>query len=458
MRIWTLILGLLLGGAITGCDRQPEPPAQRHKSPGRKGQTRSAKESRPQSVPPVPGIPTEPGATNSAPTATSGHDQEPLLGGQLPLYELKMDAAALMRLERSGHSNEAFPATFIADGEVFDRIKVRLRGQWARTWPKKPLKILFNHDHLFHGQECLNLNSGWRDPALVREPLAYAVYAACGVPAPRSRPVRLHVNGQFRGLYLEVEQPGKAFLRRWNLNGAAVFKAFSRANEADERDHGGEPSYRDHYERENRKTEGFGDLRQFCRELARTHDAVVFFDRSVDVNAYVNYLAATVLVQNWDCYNKNHFLVHDERNSQKWLVVPWDLDRTFGDRWDRTFGEARLPINHGTQQSPGVTGWNRLADCFLADPNLRSRFLDRLEELLAGEFTTNRLFPILDRWESQIGPTAALDRRRWPSPTPDLHRGIDGIKNYIERRRDYLAGEIKRSRREDPRPIGPGEK
>jgi len=33
-----------------------------------------------------------------------------------------MDAAALMRLERSGYSNEAFPVTFIADGEVFDRI------------------------------------------------------------------------------------------------------------------------------------------------------------------------------------------------------------------------------------------------------------------------------------------------------------------------------------------------
>jgi hypothetical protein len=46
---------------------------------------------------------------------------------------------------------------------------VRHRGQWARSWPKKPLKIFFNQDKLFEGHGSLNLNSGWRDPAFVRE-------------------------------------------------------------------------------------------------------------------------------------------------------------------------------------------------------------------------------------------------------------------------------------------------
>jgi spore coat protein H len=114
----------------------------------------------------------------------------------LPVYELKMKPKDLASLERMSFGRETLPATFLAGGVVYTNVKVRFRGDWARTWPKKPLKIFFDHGQPFEGQRCLNLNSGWRDPAFVREPLAYHVYAACGVPSPRSRMVRLDLNGQ----------------------------------------------------------------------------------------------------------------------------------------------------------------------------------------------------------------------------------------------------------------------
>ncbi len=357
-----------------------------------------------------------------------------------------------MALERNPFSNDTHPATFVADGKVYDRVKVRYRGAWARSWPKKPLKIFFNHDQLFAGHRCLNLNSGWRDPAFVRETLAFQVYAACGVPAPKSRMVRLHVNGQFRGLYVEVDQPEKAFVNRFNLKGASVFKAVSRSNQADERDLGRDTSYSAHYEKQTQKSEGLRDLQQFCQELARTTNALDFFTRRVDLEKYINYLAATTLTQNWDGFNKNHFLVYDGRGSQKWFAVPWDLDRTLGDHWGGSFDEAHLPVLLGTRQLPGVTGWNRLQDRFFSDPTLRSRFLNRLAELLEKEFTAEKLFPILDRLESEIGPEAVLDRRHWPGPTADLHSGIDQVKRFIERRRAYLLSELAKSRRHESLP------
>jgi spore coat protein CotH len=167
----------------------------------------------------------------------------------------------------------------------------------------------------------------------------------------------------------------------------------------------------------------------------------------VDVDRYVNYLAATALVQNWDCFNKNHFLVYDRRRSQKWLVVPWDLDRTLGDHWRGFFDHAQLPVLLGTRQLPGVTGWNRMADRFLNDPALRERFLKRLSELLEKEFTREKLFPILDRLESEIAPEAALDRERWPSGNPNVHRGIVQVKSYIKERKAYLLSEVAALRR-----------
>ena len=353
-----------------------------------------------------------------------------------------MEPRALAEFEQTSYSNDTHPATFLGDGVVYENVKVRFRGQWARTWPKKPIKIFFDHKKPFAGRRCLDLNSGWRDPAFVREALAYRIYAACGVPCPEARMVRLQLNGEFRGLYVEVEQPDKAFLNRIDLKGASLFKAISRSNQADERDHGPAEAYRLHYDRETQKTEGFGDLEGFCHDLASATNLLEFFTARVDLDKYINYLAATVLVQHWDCFNKNHFLLYDGGNSKKWFVVPWDLDRTCGDHWRGSFDVAQLPILLGTRQAPGTTGWNRMEDRFLSEPTLRTRFLKRLAELVQTEFTKEKLYPILDQMEGDIGAEAELDRDRWPSPTPDLHTGIAQLKSYIQHRRSYLISQL----------------
>jgi spore coat protein H len=366
---------------------------------------------------------------------------------QLPVYELKMDHKDFNALQRNPFSNNTHPATFIANGETYENVKVRCRGEWARTWPKKPLKILFNDEKPFRGHHSLNLNSCWRDPAFVREHLAYEIYTVCGVPASQSRMVRLTLNGQFLGLYVDVEQPDKPLLRRSNLKGAALFKTTSDSNQADERDLGSEKSFAAHYRRETQKEEGLRELQSFCHDLARAKDVFEFFTERVDIDNYVNYLVASALTQNWDGFNKNHFLVCDIRNSKKWSVLPWDLDRTLGDHWGGSFDSTHLPILLGTRELPGTTGWNRLQDKFFKEPKLRARFLDRLSDVLEKEFTTEKLFPIINKLEAQISADAKLDRKRWPSPTPDLQSGIAELKSYISDRRTFLLRELEKLRR-----------
>lgn len=309
------------------------------------------------------------------------------------------------------------------------------------------LKIFFEKDTDFEGQRVLNLNSNWRDPAFIREQLAYQIYAACGVLAPTTRMVKVNVNGEFYGVYLQVEQPEKPFLKRVGLKGAVVYKANSQRRLADASDLGEETSFRAHYEKETHKDEDYSDLQEFCHELAVTKDVPGFFAQRVDLDRYVNFLAGTALVQNWDWYSKNHFLVHDVAGSEKWLVVPWDLDRTLGDHWMGSFNAADLPLRLGTRAQPGVIGWNKLFDAFYKEPALRNRLLDRIDELLRTEFTKEKLFPILDRWESQISADVALDRKRWPNRNGnDLHAGIAEVKQYIENRRAFLVREIKTER------------
>ena len=433
----------VLSVCAAGCDRQSDLPTQGSNAPreNRKGKLPVERVA-------SSGEPANPNSVSLPDAPGSQSEQTP--NSSLPLYELKMDAKDLAALERNPGSNETHPATFVAESEVYTNVQVRFRGEWARSWPKKPLKIFFSRAKPFQGHHSLNLNSAWRDPAFVRETLAYHVYDACGVPASRSRMVRLHLNGRFRGLYVEVEQVDKSFLGRFNLKGAGLYKATSDNNQADERDLGSEAAFAPHYENESQKTDGLRELQLFCHELALATNALDFFTRRMDLEKYINYLAASVLVQHWDCFNKNHFLVYDRSGSGKWFALPWDLDRTFGDHWNHSFDCANLSILLGTRQAPGVTGWNRLQDRFFSEPVLRARLLERLAELLEKEFTTEKLFPLLDRLESEMGRDAALDRRRWSGPREDLHSGIAGVKSYIEQRRTFLQRELKQLRQAKP--------
>src|SRR5688500_6700750 len=102
---------------------------------------------------------------------------------KLPIYEIKMSPDDLARMDSDPRGETLYPATFAAYGVVYDNVRIRYRGQWARTWPKKPLKIFFNKDKPFQGQRRLNLNSSFRDPAFIRESLAYHIYRVSGSPA-----------------------------------------------------------------------------------------------------------------------------------------------------------------------------------------------------------------------------------------------------------------------------------
>ncbi|MCZ6792796.1 MAG: CotH kinase family protein [Planctomycetota bacterium] len=374
---------------------------------------------------------------------------------ELPLYFLVMNPEALRALDRRPFSNELRPATFIAEGEVYDRVRVRYRGSYARYWPKKSWKIVFNKDRRFGKHRRLNLNSGWRDPAFVREKVAYDIFDDSGSFSLRSRMVRLHVNGQFRGLFVEVEQPKESYLSRVGLGGAALYKTVSRQKKGDERDVGSAQAFRPHYELETRQDPScYDDLWRFCKELDGAEDIVAFFETRLDLDRYINYLAANALTQNWDAFNKNHFLAFARDGTGKWYVIPWDLDRTLGDHWKGSFTEATLPALLGIRRLPGATGWNRLQDRFLGEPALRKRFYDRLSELLRESFTEEKIWPRLDALKEAIAEEADLDRRRWGGDH-NWRGAIDDVKRFVSQRRAFLLSDLPENLPEAPRNLRP---
>lgn len=112
-------------------------------------------------------------------------------------------------------------ADFWCDGVLTPDVAVRPKGNSslklvARTGSERAsLKVdfnFFNAARTLGGVKKVNLNNGFRDPALIKEVLSYNVYGKMGVPTPRTAFVDLWVNDTHMGLYTMVEQIDKTFL------------------------------------------------------------------------------------------------------------------------------------------------------------------------------------------------------------------------------------------------------
>src|SRR5262249_8908301 len=69
---------------------------------------------------------------------------------KLPVYEIQIKRESLAAMDRNPYGPELYPATFSFEGQSYD-VKIRYRGAWARSWPKKPLKIFFEDKRPFKG-------------------------------------------------------------------------------------------------------------------------------------------------------------------------------------------------------------------------------------------------------------------------------------------------------------------
>ena len=105
------------------------------------------------------------------------------------------------------------------DGQRYGAVGVRKRGFIGSVSFRKPsLKLDFDKyvdDQALGGVlRRINLNNSVQDPTLLNTCLAYYVFAAAGLPAPRCNYARVAVNGRELGLYVHVEDIERSLLKR----------------------------------------------------------------------------------------------------------------------------------------------------------------------------------------------------------------------------------------------------
>ena len=269
----------------------------------------------------------------------------------LPLYHLLLppELGESPRAAIAGLSCSAYSViSFAHRGDLYPDVLIRRRGQSVcgdRDVVKKYLRVRFHRGHEFQGHKNLNFQSLWTDKSLLRENMAWTVFREMANPWIRHEYVRLHANGGYFGLYAEMERLDEDFLARHGLDPAgSLYKAIASSEQRD-----------GVYERKTGDEGDFSDLRAFLDELHDTPSSQLadFFSESVEEDAIIDYLGSHVLINNGDYGHKNHYLYKDPTTA-RWRVLAWDVDLSYGKRWDGRFGG----VLNDRMNSPGISPWN----------------------------------------------------------------------------------------------------
>lgn len=378
-------------------------------------------------------------------------------------------------------------ASFAHRGDLYPDVQMRFRGNTACYVKKRNFKIIFNRSAPFEGLRKVNLNSNWTDKAMVREHLAWEFMKEIGAPHSETAFVRVHLNGEYHGLFLYLEHPDGEFLERNNLSPGNIYKArqpilvgggdipigVARWPDVD--------TYRLNWERETNEQGDFSDIVEFVDSmhadgLGPRGPTAAFWGNRTFEETIIRYQIGQVVLNNIDSFAKNHFLYHD-LEADRWGFITWDMDLTFGKFFMReAVGPGRQvgTLNDYMLSDPDVQGdlnpWfgatvldnprlNWLIDFLFraGGDHYQRAYLVRLWNVLEEKYRNEVYDPRLDalaeilstEFEEGLGSEYEQDFARWdryPSNVPDYPQdmlsNIRIVKDQIRLHRDFLRGYI----------------
>lgn len=304
-------------------------------------------------------------------------------------------------------------------------------------------KLKFVKNEEYQGNRTLNVTtasptsgttSGHRSGHY--EYLAFGLFREAGVLAPAAEYCRVY-NYIFpsRGFDLTlncvIQQPNERFLDMNGLDSNAnIFKY----------------TYQGHTNQTNPHL-GLSSMYQFLSNLytssSRSAANRAFLRDNLDINNTLKYMVLSIYLTNWDGFHNNFFLYEPTSPNERWLLVPWDMDKTFGFT-DGNSMFTEMPLDFGlTGQSWGVSREPGIVSkAFCLDPELYRDFCITLKrEITQGRLRRDRLRQLannteallLEEWDLMQSQFNLLGNVEW-----EIQDSYNAIRTYIDRRDEFL--------------------
>jgi len=350
---------------------------------------------------------------------------------QVALVEITVDSADLAYLYEHVDNYDHFPATVHFRNayidETIDSVGFRLRGNTSRNAMKKSFKLSFNTflpGRQFYGVDKINLNGENNDPSIIRSKLCWDFFQRAGMKASRAAHAAVYINDIYYGLYISVEHIDDEFIQsRFNDDSGNLWKCLYPA---DLSYRGSEGSDYYPYFDPTRPYELKTNVDQYdYSQLARLIDIInntpdeLFADsleQILVVPEVLKYLAMNVLVGGWDDYwfLMNNYYLYYEPAIDKFHLLPYDYDNTFGIDWFSMDWTTTDPYQFMTiEETQGSARGNRpLADRLMENDSYRNLYSHFLRYFRDNLFRLSRWESRLDSLKEMITPWAESDTYR----------------------------------------------
>ncbi len=305
-------------------------------------------------------------------------------------------------------------------GEEFRNVGLRYRGNYSFTSSsataplRASLKLkldTYGTKGSWAGIKTLNFNAGNLDATLTREALAFALFRAAGVPAPRTAyaEIRFTVPGVFNntrgGHYVMIENVNRAFLKEALPPGQGLLMKPEGTNGGIQSLGASWASYkgvlrpdREATDHEQRR------VMEFAQLISQT-DVALFRARIgtyLDVEGFLRFVAVNAFIENWDSYlgGRHNYYLYLDSSDDKFRFIPWDEDLAMGTRG----GSQAINLAFPMQGNQPLIYW------LLEDPAVQARYRAILKELSQTALSRTELMKLADTVETAIGIKSAAPR------------------------------------------------
>ncbi|HEV8605306.1 MAG TPA: lamin tail domain-containing protein [Tepidisphaeraceae bacterium] len=297
------------------------------------------------------GVPSWTGAAR--PGVTPNVTYNSTLMNSMPVYQLiskQTDVESSTWYSKYTGEDYLWRGTLIYDGEVYDHIAYRARGGvWRYSMGKNMWKFDFNRNHGFQARDdygnpyptkwdklnfsaIIQQGNFWhRGEQGLFESVGFKLFNLAGVAGPATNFVQFRIvdnaaengatqyDGDLWGMYLAMEQQDGNLLDQHDLPDGNLYKMETGPGGGISNNQGpDQPS-------DN------SDLINFTNTYTNTTPTDDWWRQNLDLEEYYSYRSTVESFHHYDIGNgKNYFYYHNPQTN-KWEVLPWDLDLTWAD-------------------------------------------------------------------------------------------------------------------------------
>jgi len=369
----------------------------------------------------------------------------------LPAFELTIPPDCEAALERTPDVYCAgelryVPGTPAGSELVLTNVGIRLKGSASFRTLSQKAAFKIKVDEFVDGQRLLGLrrltlNNMVQDPSMVHERLGYRYLRAVGVPAPLCNHARVLVNGEYFGLYANVQTLDDEFAEAlWSPAPGNLYDVPTGEYFYDLL-----PEYLDRFDLEtNQAAADRSDLAALIAAVGGDAEtAYVSAGEHLDWSEWLALGAAQAVIADWDGYfgARNNYKLYHELERDRFLLLPWGIDQTFGIT-DGAGGEPLFHldyrIDHSTsEREPGTV----LQQCQRA-PTCWERYLDAVEAAIA----TFEGLPLASELDAIVAQTEAArledERKEHSDRTTTEYR--DALRTFLAERGARVRADLAR--------------